>query len=349
MAPVRNARSLFHSVPAPNTYPEPGKATRYDDSQTIDLDTVPLNGGFLIKTLVLSIDPYMRGKMRDPSVKSYSPPYVIGQPFVNFGVGLVLRSEHSAVKAGDHVYGVIPFQEYTVVAEPAQLGPTVFRVLENKEGLPWSVYVGVCGMPGATAHHAWLEFANAKPGETAFVTAAAGPVGATVVQIAKAAGLKVIASAGSDAKLAFVRSLGADVVFNYKTEDTRAVLEHEGGIDVFWDNVGGATFEAALDVAHGQARFIECGMISAYNAEPYGVKNLMQIVAKEVRVSGFIVGNLYHKYREQFYNEFPAAVAAGTIKYSEDISHGLESVGEAIVAVQKGTNNGKKIIVVADA
>ncbi|EPS99452.1 hypothetical protein FOMPIDRAFT_1124261, partial [Fomitopsis schrenkii] len=128
--------------------PEPGKTTLYDDSQTIDLDTVPLNGGFLIKTLVLSIDPYLRGKMRDPSVKSYSPPYTLGQPYANFGVGRVLRSEHSAVKAGDHVYGVLPFQEYTVVAEPARLGPDIFRVLENKEGLPWSAYVGVCGMPG---------------------------------------------------------------------------------------------------------------------------------------------------------------------------------------------------------
>ncbi|KAI0725917.1 NAD-P-binding protein [Fomitopsis betulina] len=305
MALVRNARSLFHS--APNTYPEPGKATRYDDSQTIDLDT-----------------PYTRGRMSEPSVKGYM--HIASAP---------LRS----VKAGDHVYGMVPFQEYTVVAEPAQLGPTVFRVLDNKEGLPWSVYVRVCGMTGEYSAFASQNHSLHSPGETTFVTAAAGSVGATVVLIAKAAGLKVIASAGSDAKLAFVRSLGADVVFNYKTEDTRAVLEREGGIDIFWDNVGGETFEAALDAAHQQARFIVT----------LGVKNLMQIVGKELRVSGFIVDSLYHKYREPFLKEFPAAVAAGTIKYSEDVSRGLESVGEAIVAVQKGTNNGKKIVVVADA
>ncbi|TFY64903.1 hypothetical protein EVJ58_g2313 [Rhodofomes roseus] len=233
----------------------PGKATAYDDSQTIDLETVPLNGGFLVKTLVLSIDPYMRGRMREPHVKSYTPPFILGQPITNLAVGRVLRSEHSAVKAGDHVYGYFPFQEYVVFPSPAHLGD-VFRVLENKEGLPWSVYVGVGGMPGATAHHAWHEFANAKPGETAFVTAAAGPVGATVVQLAKTAGLKVIASAGSEEKVAFVKSLGADVVFNYKTEDTKAILEREGGIDIYWDNVGGQTLEAALDAAHKFARFI---------------------------------------------------------------------------------------------
>ncbi|KZT65252.1 alcohol dehydrogenase [Daedalea quercina L-15889] len=347
MAPVRNARVIFNSIPAPNTYPEPGKTTVYDDSQKIDPETVPLHGGFLVKTLVLSIDPYMRGRMRDPSIPSYSPPYPLGKPLSNFAVGRVLRSEHPAVKAGDHIYGYLPFQEYAVFTDPAQLGD-VFRVLENKERLPWSAYVGVCGMPGATAHHAWHAFADAKPGETVFVTAAAGPVGATVVQLAKAAGLKVIASAGSDEKVAFVKSLGADLVFNYKKEDAKTVLEREGGIDIYWDNVGGQTLEAALDAAHVHARFIECGMISGYNAEPYAPKNLMLIVGKQIRINGFIVGSLYPKYRDQFYKEIPPMVASGQIKFSEDRSHGLEAAGEAILAVQKGTNNGKKVIVVAE-
>ncbi|KAH9914710.1 alcohol dehydrogenase [Fomitopsis serialis] len=349
MAPVRNARVVFNEVPAPNTFPEPGKTTVYDDSETIDPDTVPLNGGFLVKVLVLSIDPYMRGRMREPHLKPriYAS-FRTHNTFTNFAVGRVLRSEHSAVKAGDHIYGHMPFQEYAVFADPAYLGSDVFRVLENKECLPWSAYVGVCGMPGATAHHAWHEFAHAKPGDTVFVTSAAGPVGSTVVQLAKAGGLKVIASAGSDEKVAFVKSLGADVAFNYKTGDTRAVLAREGGIDIFWDNVGGETLEAALDAAKRFARFIECGMISAYNAEGYAPKNLTLIVGKEIRLSGFIVGSLYHKYRDQFYKEIPALVAAGQIKYTEDKSVGLEAAGEAIVAVQKGTNTGKKVIVVAD-
>ncbi|TFY56027.1 hypothetical protein EVJ58_g7883 [Rhodofomes roseus] len=320
MAPVRNARVIFNAIPAPNAFPEPGKTTVYDDSQTIDPDTVPLNGGFLVKTLVLSIDPFMRGRMRDPSIKSYAPPFFVGQPLNNYAVARVLRSEHPAIKAGDHVYGHLPFQEYVVLSDPAELGRDIFRVLENKEGLPWSAYLGVCGMPGQTAHHAWNEYSHAKPGETVFVTAAAGPVGATVIQLARAEGLKVIASAGSDEKVAFVKSLGADVAFNYKTNDTKAMLEREGGIDIYWDNVGGPTLDAALGAAHRHARFIvgffhllfscgsslahpdlailqECGMISAYNSEPYTLKNVQLIVTREFKLSGFIVLSLHDKVR----------------------------------------------------
>ncbi|KAH9840971.1 NAD-P-binding protein [Rhodofomes roseus] len=349
MAPIRNARVLFNSIPAPNTYPEPGKTTVYDDSRTIDLETVPLDGGFLVKTLVFSIDPYMRGRMREPSAQdSYSPPFTLGEPLANFAVGLVVRSEHSAVKMGDHIYGFLPFQEYTVVPDPAHIRPDIFRILEAKEGVPWSAYVGVCGMAGSTAHHGWHEYAHAKPGETVFVTSAAGPVGGTVVQLAKADGLKVIASAGSDEKVSFVESLGADVVFNYKKEDTRTVLQREGGIDIYWDNVGGHILEAALDAAHNKARFIECGMISAYNGEPYGPKNLTHIISKELKINGFVVRNLYPKYRDQFYKEIPPMVASGQVKYMEDRSYGLESVGEAIVSVQKGTNKGKKVVIVTE-
>ncbi|KAH9832047.1 NAD-P-binding protein [Rhodofomes roseus] len=348
MAPVRNARAIFNAIPAPNAFPEPGKTTVYDDSQTIDPDTVPLNGGFLVKTLVLSIDPFMRGRMRDPSIKSYAPPFFVGQPLNNYAVARVLRSEHPAIKAGDHVYGHLPFQEYVVLSDPAELGRDIFRVLENKEGLPWSAYLGVCGMPGQTAHHAWNEYSHAKPGETVFVTAAAGPVGATVVQLAKAEGLKVIASAGSDEKVAFVKSLGADVAFNYKTNDTKAMLEREGGIDIYWDNVGGPTLDAALGAAHRHARFIECGMISAYNSEPYMLKNVQLIVTREFKLSGFIVLSLHNKYLGRFYDEIPQMVASGQIKYTEDRSLGLEAAGEAIVSVQKGTNTGKKVMVVSD-
>ncbi|KAH9922761.1 NAD(P)-binding protein [Fomitopsis serialis] len=319
MAPVRNAR--------------PGKTTVYDDSQTIDLDTIPLSGGFLIKTLALSIDPFMRGRMRDPSIKSYAPAFSVGEPLSNYAVARVLRAEHPAVKPGDHVYGFMPFQEYTIFSDPAELGPDTFRILEKREGLPWSAFLGVCGMPGQTAHHAWHEHAHAKPGETVLsllLQALLAP--------AKICGLKVIASAGSDEKVAFVKSLGADIVFNYKKEDTR----------VYWDNVGGRTLEAALAAAHSHARFIECGMISAYNAEPYVPKNLQLIVHKEIKMSGFIVLSLHHKYLKRFYEEVPPMVASGQIKYSEDRSFGLEATGEAIVSVQKGTNTGKKVIIVAE-
>jgi len=342
MSPIKNGRHLFKEIPT--GYPEPGKTTVQDDSQTIDLENVSLDGGVLVKVLVLSIDPYMRGRMRDPSIKSYAPPFTLGEPIYSYGVGKVLRSESSAFESGDHIYGVMPFQEYFVVNDAKQ-----FRLLKNEEGLPWSAYVGVCGMPGQTAYHAWKEFASSKKGEVAFVTAAAGPVGSTVLQLAKADGCKVIASAGSDDKVAFVKSIGADVAFNYKSVPTSKVLEKEGPINIYWDNVGGETLEAAINAADSNARFIECGMISQYNLkEPYGIKNLFLIVQKQLKIYGFIVSSLHGKYQEQFYQEVPRRVASGEIKYLEDASRGLGEASEALLDVLTGRNKGKKVIIVAD-
>ncbi|KIJ62669.1 hypothetical protein HYDPIDRAFT_176457 [Hydnomerulius pinastri MD-312] len=341
MAPITNGRLLFNEIPT--GYPVPGQTTVYDASQTIDLENVPLNGGFLLKTLVLSIDPYLRGRMRDASKQSYSPAFQLGQPISNYGVGVVVRSENSAFQAGDHVYGHFPFQEYFVQTQAG-----AFRKVDNKHNLPWNVFVGAVGMPGQTAYAAWKEYANAKKGEVAFVTTGAGAVGSLVIQLAKKDGLKVIASAGSDEKVQFMKEIGADVAFNYKTTKTSEVLAKEGPIDVYWDNVGGETLEAALEAANRHARFIECGMISSYNQTPYAVSNLMNIVAKEIKISGFIVGTLLPKYQEAFYTEIPSMIASGEFKLKEDVTKGLEGAGEAILAVQKGTNTGKSVIVVAD-
>ncbi|OBZ78385.1 Zinc-type alcohol dehydrogenase-like protein PB24D3.08c [Grifola frondosa] len=221
------------------------------------------------------------------------------------------------------------FQQYYVGK-----AATAFRILKNEVNLPWSAYVGVCGMPGQTAYHGWKEFAHPEKGDVAFVTAGSGPVGATVIQLAKAEGLKVIASAGSDAKVAWLSSIGADVAFNYKTVPTAKVLQNEGPINIYWDNVGGQTLEAALDEAAVGARFIECGMISGYNQAPYHIKNLMLIVGKQLTISGFLVGALHHKYLEQFYREVPPKVANGEIKYKEDVKRGLEKTNEALIDVQ---------------
>ena len=179
----------------------------------------------------------------------------------------MLRSEDAQVKVGDYVYGIFraypspavshaltspaAFMQYFV--RPSLAG---FLVLENKEGLPWPAYLGVMGMPGQTAYCAWKEYAHVQPGDVVFVTSAAGPVGSFVVQLAKADGCKVIASAGSDAKCDFVKSIGADVVFNYKKQKTADVLAREGPINIFWDNVGGESLEAALQHAATGARFI---------------------------------------------------------------------------------------------
>jgi len=318
----------------------------YDTSETIDPDNVALDGGFLVKTLELSIDPYMRGRMRSPEKESYSPPFYIGKPLNGFGVGVVVRSENSEVKPGDHVYGIFDHVNYAVKKDLATEG---LRIIENKDNLPWSTYIGVLGMPGKTAYMAWREFSHAKKGETAFVSTGAGPVGSLVIQLAKLDGLKVIASAGSDEKVQFIKDIGADVAFNYKTTNTREVLAKEGPIDIYWDNVGGETLDAALEASNNYGRFIECGMIAGYN-DPSGatVKNLFHVVGKSLSMNGFIVFRLEGKYNDDFYKTLPPLVASGQIKHKEDVYNGLQSVGDVILAVQKGRNKAKAVIHVAD-
>ncbi|CAL1711174.1 unnamed protein product [Somion occarium] len=340
MAPVKNGRVVFNEIPT--GFPDPKRTVIYDEPQVIDPDTVPLNGEYIIKTLVLSIDPYMRGRMRDPDIESYAPPLILGKPLDNYGVGRVLRSENPSVKPGDHIYGLLPFQHYTILKDLEGL-----RILENKEKLPWSAYVGVAGMPGQTAYCAWKEYAHAKPGETIFITAGGGPVGSTVIQIAKRDGLKVIGSAGSAEKIEFMKKIGADVTFNYKTTKPAEVLAKEGPIDIYWDNVGGESLEAALEYANPSARFLMCGAITQYNTEPYFVKNLIHIFAKELKLYGFLVFTLLSKYADEFYREWPKRVASGEIKYKEDPKFGLQYTGQAIYEVQKGLNKGKSVIIVS--
>ncbi|TFK33617.1 hypothetical protein BDQ12DRAFT_690946 [Crucibulum laeve] len=341
MASVTNGRVLFNSIP--EGFPEPGKTVVYDTSENIDLDTVPLNGGFLLKTLDLSIDPYMRGRMRAPEKKSYSPPFLLNQPIDGYGVGVVLRSELPEVKAGDHLYGFFKHVQYDVRTNLEGLSK-----LPNEHGLSWSVYVGAAGMPGKTAYMAWKEYSQAKKGETVFVSAGAGPVGSLVIQFAKADGLKVIGSAGSDEKVQFMKECGADVAFNYKTTNTKEVLEKEGPIDIFWDNVGGETLEAALEAANVNARFIECGMISGYNSGGAPIRNLFHVVSKSISMHGFIVSRLEPKYGKEFYETIPHKLASGELKHREHVFDGLDKVGEALLAVQKGTNKAKAVVKVAD-
>ncbi|PIL28118.1 hypothetical protein GSI_09769 [Ganoderma sinense ZZ0214-1] len=345
MPSVRNARVIFNEIPT--DYPLPGKHVVYDTSKTIDLENVPLDGGVLVKILVLSIDPYLRRMMVGRDVQNFSPPFELGQPIVNYGVAVVLRSENPAIRKGDHVVGLegqFPFQEYAIVHDFSTV-----RVVENTENIPWSVYVGVLGMPGETAFYGWTEFAKHKKGDVVFVSGAAGPVGATVVQLAKAEGLKVIASAGSDDKVAFVKSIGADVAFNYKTTSTREVLDREGPLNLYWDNVGGETLETAIEFSARHARVIVCGNISAYNTKsPYGVKNLQLLIWREITLHGFLFDSLRPKHAAAFFRTMPGRVASGAVRYKEHVVHGLENAGQAILDVQEGRNFGKSVVVVAE-
>ncbi|EKM51643.1 uncharacterized protein PHACADRAFT_150208 [Phanerochaete carnosa HHB-10118-sp] len=340
MAPTRNARLFFGEFPT--DYPEPGKTTVYDESRTIDLETVALEGGVLVKTLVVGIDPYLVGRMQDLGIPGFA--FSKGELISYYGVGLILRSENPAVQPGEHLYGFIPFQEYNVL-------PAIdnYKVLKNEEKLPWSVYVGICGMPGQTGWVGWKEHAAPKEGDVVFVSSGAGPVGSMVIQLAKQAGCKVITCASSDEKVReLTGTVGADVAFNYKTTSVFDVLEKEGPINIYWDNVGADALDAALQNAANGARFIECGMIAQLSGPAYTMKNLFMIVKKELKLFGFTINTLLPKYSEEFYREVPKKVASGEIRYLEDAKQGLKQAGDAIRDVWQGKNRGKSVVIVGE-
>ncbi|GJJ06760.1 hypothetical protein Clacol_000956 [Clathrus columnatus] len=347
MSPVAvNKRLLFNEVP--DGYLELGVTLKLDSTSQIDLDAPLEEGAILVKTKALAIDPYLRNRMQGPSAKGYIPnfSYSLGEPISNFGIVVVIRSENPAFQVGDHLYDHFKFQEYSIIKDP-----TTCRVLKNEEKLPWSAYLGTLGMPGQTAYFGWKLYSYAKSGETVFITTAAGTVGAAVVQLAKAQGLKVIASAGSDEKVDYVKSLGADVAFNYKTKSTREVLDELGhGIDIYWDNVGGEILEAAIDALNIFGRIIMCGAISQYNTKtPYGIKNLFHAVTKRITIHGFVVADAIATHKEDFYAEFPKLVAEGKIQHKEQLHYGLGSAEQALIDTFKGDNIAKPVIVLDES
>ncbi|KAG8711897.1 hypothetical protein FRC09_020346 [Ceratobasidium sp. 395] len=344
MTPIKNGRLIFSSIP--KGYPVPGETTVYD-TEEIDLDNVPIDGGLLIKTLYLSVDPYLRGRMRPDTTKSYSAAFALGKPIFGYGVGQVLRSERVDAKVGDTIWSPeIPFQQYGTLSAKARV-----MVLKNEANLPLSIYTGVLGMPGKTAYYGLEVIGQPKAGGTIYVSTGAGPVGATVSQLAKAAGLKVIASTGSDEKVEYLKSIGVDVAFNYKKTKISDILAKEGPIDIYWDNVGGASLEAAIEASKDFARIIVCGAISNYNgAEPYPIKNAPQILTKRLTVRGFIQHELEAQVGkpQSFYDKLTPLIASGKLKWNEQVYEGLEKAGQAILDVQKGDNVAKAVVKVAD-
>ncbi|CAE7116869.1 unnamed protein product [Rhizoctonia solani] len=344
MSPTKNSAAIFNSVP--EGYPVLNE-TIVTGSSEIDLDNVPLSGGILVKSTYLSIDPYLRGKMRDVSTRTYATGFEIGKPISNFGVGKVIRSEKDGVRPGDFLYvHDLPFQEYNVLKPEHPI-----RVIKDEPGIPLSAYIGVLGMPGQTAFYGLETVGNPVKGETIFVSSGASAVGSLVVQLAKAKGLKVIASVGSDDKVDFLKSIGADVAFNYKKDNIADVLSKEGPIDIYWDNVGGSTLEAALDACNTGARVIVCGAISQYNmTEPYAIKNATHILFKRLKVEGFFVIHGEQQYEghlnnpAKFLGALVPLIQSGKIKWSEQVYKGIESTGEGIIAVQTGANTAKVVI-----
>ncbi|KAF9456064.1 hypothetical protein BDZ94DRAFT_1285900 [Collybia nuda] len=292
---------------------------------------VPLNGGLVLKTLVLSIELFMRGMMCAPETSAYPVSGAVTL-IIGMGIGVVVRSENADINVGDYLYGGLTHEEYSVINSLDWL-----RVIKRDHGLPWSVYLGAAGMPGMTAYMAWKEYSKAKKGDVAFVTTGGGKL---VIQLAKIDGMKVIASAGSNEKVKFMKDIGADIAFNYKTTSTEEILKKEGPINIYWDNVGGEILDLALKYASVGAQFIVKSLAQKFN--------LFLAVAKSISIQGFVVTRLEEKYLTEFYANIPPKIASGEIKYSEEIVKGLEGVGEALLSVQKGTNKGKVVVLVAD-
>jgi len=321
-----------------------GKVIQFE-KRPFDLNSVQLeDGDFITENLYVSLDPYLIGKMNAKGTP-YAGPFTIGQPISNGGVGKIVKSKNQNFAEGDIVYGILEISEYSHIKSKEAKG---FRVIKNTHNLPLSYYVGILGMPGVTAFVGLEEIGKLKKGETIFVSTASGAVGQIVGQLAKLSGAYVVGSAGTDDKVAYLKdTLKFDAAFNYKTEKIQDALDKycPKGIDVYWDNVGGETLDAVLLKANIFCRIIGCGMISGYNAagEPYGMKNLMNVVGKRITFQGFIVFDSWAKHQQEFDKVVEKAVVDKTFVYKEDI-YELEKGTEGLVGLYSGKNFGKALV-----
>ena len=299
----------------------------------------PGPGEVQVQNLWMTVDPYMRGRMND--VKSYAPPFQLGKALDGGAIGQVVASNAPALQVGDLVQSGFGWREgFNAPATSVQK--------LNPGKLPVQAFLGAAGMPGLTAYAGLLKVAALKDGDVVFVSGAAGAVGAMVCQIAKAKGHTVIGSAGGAEKVAYLKSIGVDHVIDYKAEtNLSAALAAAApdGIDVYFDNVGGAHLEAALNSAKMFARFAICGMISIYNAtkpEP-GPTNLAQLIGKNIRMEGFIVSHHFGM-MPQYIAELSAWTAEGKVSWKETIFEGIEKAPDAFIGLFKGENLGKMLV-----
>jgi hypothetical protein len=304
--------------------------------KAIDLPSVG-DGQLRVRNLWLSVDPYMRGRMND--VKSYVPPFAVGQPMEGGAIGEVVESKADGFAPGDLVQHMAGWRDEAVIdARTAQKLPDI--------GAAPELYLGVLGVTGMTAYFGLLDAASAKAGDIVFVSAAAGAVGSVVVQIAKAKGMTVIGSAGGAEKCDFVRSLGADQVIDYKAGPVLKGLAVAApdGIDVYFDNVGGDHLDAAFALARQNARFAICGMIEGYNdPTPPSFRFIMRTIAMRIRLKGFIVFDYFPRMAE-FYAEMGPWVANGTVKSKETVVEGLDHTLDAFLGLFEGANTGKMLV-----
>lgn len=299
----------------------------------------PGPGQILVKQLYQSLDPYMRGRMNDGP--SYAPPVPIGGVMEAGGVGEIVTSQHPDWKVGEIVEGRLGWQEYCV--------PSYARLRKVDASLgPISTANGVLGMPGMTAYFGFLDIGQPLPGDTVVVSAASGAVGAVVGQIARIMGCRVVGLVGSQAKADYItQELGFHAAINYRTENLLEALGREcpDGIDVYFENVGGAVWDAVVEHLALGARVAVCGRIAEYNLDGQELvpRNMRFLVSKRVRMQGFLVSD--------YQDKWPGAIArmarwigSGEMKYKEDIVTGIENAPAAFLRLFRGENFGKLLI-----
>jgi len=318
------------------------------DRDTFDLSEEPVPepgpGEALVRTLYLSVDPYMRGRMS--AAESYAEPWDVGEPLRGGVVGEVVESNGAGFDAGDVVTGDLQWAEYATAP-----GPALTQV--DPDRAPISTALGVLGMPGLTAYFGTREVAQPSAGETFVVTGAAGAVGSVAGQIAKLRGARVVGFAGSDEKVAFLEDdLGFDAGINYETtDDYRAALDEAApnGVDAYFDNVGGEITDAVFTRLNTDARVAVCGQISQYNAEemPVGPRKLSQVIQSRATVEGFLVSDFEPRF-EQAATQLGQWVASGELAYRETVTEGLENAPDAFLGLFEGENIGKQLVQVAE-
>ncbi|HAI34188.1 MAG TPA: NADP-dependent oxidoreductase [Alcanivorax sp.] len=320
-----------------------------DENLKLQEGTVPEvgEGQVLVRTIYLSLDPYMRGRMS--AAKSYAASVEEGSVMEGATVGQVVESRSGDFKQGDYVLCPGGWQEYSVNS------PKAMRKLDPAQA-PISTAVGVLGMPGFTAYVGLDEIGKPQKGETVVVSAAAGAVGQVVGQIAKLKGCRVVGVAGAEDKCKHVvGAYGFDACVNYKDADFREQLAKAcpDGIDVYFENVGGDTFDAVMELVNDFARIPVCGRIAHYNDTemPQGPDRLPgfmgKVLVKRLLIKGFIQFDYIHR-QGDFLKDMPVWISEGKVKYQEDVVEGLENAVSAFQGLLQGKNRGKLLIQVGD-
>jgi len=303
----------------------------------------PRDGQVLLRTLWLSLDPYMRGRMS--AARSYAKPVEVGEPMVGGTVNEVVASKHPDFKPGDVVLGYAGWQDYAV-SDGAGL-----RKLDARRA-PVSTALGVLGMPGMTAYAGLLTIGQPKPGETVAVAAATGPVGSLVGQIAKIKGCRAVGIAGGQDKCRYlVDQFGFDAAVDHRSKNFPDELRQAcpKGIDVYFENVGGAVWDAVSPLLNDFARIPVCGLIAQYNMTelPGGPDRtpqlFRQVLTKRLTIRGFIVRDFADQ-AEAFGRDVSAWLQQGKIKYKEDVVEGLEKAPQAFLGLLQGKNFGKLLV-----